>query len=348
MDIKTHVLTFLVLIMVCPVLQGQETANLPESMGDYAGTFSDLKGDYELVARVIGSGGNEYRIQILPEFDKRAPLYLDILAKEENGRISGETDTWSFTIMKGIFQGKMRDNTESREFVLKKIFRKSPTTGLKAPEDAIVLFDGSGFDEWMHPGRPGELPVYNIIGNTMEINPGMERINGKRQKNDLLTKHSFSSIRLHMEFCLPYQPSQRNQGRGNSGIFLQDFYEVQILDSYGSEGAWNDCGALYKLAPPKVNASYPPGQWQTYDISYESPVYDASGKKLSNGFITVVHNGVTIHNHTELTHPTANSQLQRKMDHALLSPAPLRIQDHSNPVKFRNIWLQESKINDPK
>ncbi|NOR34724.1 MAG: DUF1080 domain-containing protein, partial [Bacteroidales bacterium] len=131
------------------------------------------------------------------------------------------------------------------------------------------------------------------------------------------------------------------QGRGNSGLFLQDFYEVQILDSYGFDGIWNDCGALYKMAPPKVNACYPPGQWQTYDITYKSPVFDPSGKKLSNAFITVILNGVTIHNNTELVHPTANSQSQRKKDVVPSTPAPIKIQDHSNLVKFRNIWLTE-------
>ena len=339
------ILTLLFLITIQSIVLAQKVEPVPEFMGDWAGSFTDQTGDYDLVARVIGLGEKEYRIQILPEFDKRAPLFLDVVAEEENGRLKFNTDEWSGTIVNGVFNGIRTEQREPREYSLVKILRESPTAGLLPSKDAVILFDGSGFDEWMHPNRSGEEPAYVIIDKAMQIHSGEKRINGKRQKNDLVTKRSFSSIQMHFEFFIPYQPSNRSQGRGNSGLFLQDFYEVQILDSYGSDGLWNDCGALYKMSPPKVNACYPPGQWQTYDITYESPVYNASGKKISNAFITVIHNGVIIHHHTELVHPTANSQAQRKKDFAPAAPAPLKIQDHSNPVKFRNIWVRELNKN---
>ncbi len=332
----------LALFTTVPALS-QADPEISAFMGDWKGGFDDRKGDADLVARVIGLGNMTYRIQLLPEYDKRAKAYLDLEATDNNGRLEFKTDEWEGTITTNEFSGIKKESQGIRTYRLKKLERTSPTLGAKPPSEAIVLFDGSDLKEWMHPRRPGEKVVWKIVNDAMEVTPGNERINGKRMKNDLVTKHHFKNVKLHLEFCLPYQPAKRSQGRGNSGVFLQDFYEIQILDSYGTEGLWNDCGALYKLAPPKVNASYPPGTWQTYDVIYYSPVFDERGKCTRNAFITVKHNGVLIHNNVELTHPTAHSMSARNSGKIPGSSAPIKLQDHGNPVKFRNIWVMELK-----
>lgn len=321
---------------------GNDAINIPPFVGDWKGTFIDEKNDPVLVARVFGLGEDDYGIQILQELDKRADLYLNTVCKALNDTLKFDNGEWNITITEDSFKGTRRTGQgNSVPFELKKVTRQSPTMGLSPPPNSIILFNGSDLAEWIHPGHAEENPVWELKDGVMIITPGFERVKGKRQKNDLITKLNFLDIELHLEFCVPYQPDKRGQGRGNSGIFLQDFYEVQILDSYGSEGLWNDCGALYKLSPPKVNASYPPGQWQTYDIIYQSPKYDKDGNITHNAVITVKHNGVLIQNNTELIHPTANSQAGRSSAKTPVNPAPIKLQDHGNPVKFRNIWVKE-------
>ncbi|MCF8379218.1 MAG: DUF1080 domain-containing protein [Bacteroidales bacterium] len=319
----------------------QTRSEIPPFMGDWQGMFDDQKGDADLVARVIGLGNSNYRIQILPEWDKRAVPYVDVEATEIDGRIKFKQGEWEVSISSNSFEGIKYEKQDERAFRLKHIQRKSPSLGLTPPDDAIVLFNGTDFNEWIHPDSPDEKIVWKIEDGAMEILPGMNKIDGKRSKNDLITKRQFTDLELHIEFCIPYQPEKREQGRSNSGVFLQNFYEIQILDSYGLDGMWNDCGALYKMSPPKVNMCFPPGEWQTYDIVYYSPVFDNSGTRIKNAIITVNHNGVLIHNRTELVQPTAHNQSARKTDKAPFDPAPIMLQDHSNPVKFRNIWIRE-------
>ena len=149
------------------------------------------------------------------------------------------------------------------------------------------------------------------------------------------TKESFGDLTVHLEFRTPYMPNARGQGRGNSGVYIQGRYEVQILDSFGLEGADNECGGIYKQRAPLLNMCFPPLTWQTYDIDFTAPRFDDSGKKTANARITVRQNGIVIHKDVELTDKTGGGAAEGP------DARPLKLQDHGNPVYFRNIWVVE-------
>jgi mono/diheme cytochrome c family protein len=199
---------------------------------------------------------------------------------------------------------------------LKKVDRKSPTLGAKPPANAITLFDGTqkSLDEHWKPGTKLSADGLLIPAAT--------------------TKESFNDFSIHLEFRLPYMPKARGQGRANSGMYLHGRYEVQILDSFGLEGKNNECGGLYSLRDPDLNMSLPPLVWQTYDADFTAPRFDDSGKRTSNARMTVRLNGVAVHQDVELSKLTPGNLLQ---DDA--SPGPIFLQDHGNPVRFRNIWI---------
>ncbi len=197
---------------------------------------------------------------------------------------------------------------------LKKTRRKSPTLGKKPPEGAIVLFDGTTGDAW----DPG----------TME---------GKLLKEGQTSKQKFADHTLHVEFRVPYAPEARGQGRGNSGLYLQGRYEVQILDSFGLEGKDNECGGVYSIKNPDANLCFPPLTWQTYDVEFTAARYDSSGQVVKNPKLTVRHNGVVIHQDVELPKATTAAPLKPGPE-----PGPVYLQDHGNPVRFRNVWAVAS------
>jgi hypothetical protein len=149
------------------------------------------------------------------------------------------------------------------------------------------------------------------------------------------SKDMFQSCQLHIEFLLPFMPAARGQGRANSGIYLQGRYEVQMLDSFGLAGENNECGGLYEIKPPDVNMCFPPLSWQTYDIDYTAARYEGE-KKVKNATITVRHNGVVIQKDVELPRATRAAPVAEGP-----SSGPIYLQDHGNPVRYRNIWLVE-------
>lgn len=198
-----------------------------------------------------------------------------------------------------------------------------------APSDAIILFDGSNLDQW----RAGDKgPAKWIIKNgAMEPTP-----NG----GYLYSAQSFGDCQLHLEWASPEKVSGTSQGRGNSGVFLQGLFEVQILDSFDNETyADGQAGAIYGQFPPLVNVSRKPGEWQSYDIVFRRPHYSSAGELQQPARITVLHNGVLIQDHVEPVGPTSWIQFHN------YSPTPeklpLTLQDHGNPVRFRNIWIRE-------
>jgi hypothetical protein len=140
-------------------------------------------------------------------------------------------------------------------------------------------------------------------------------------------------MKLHLEFRIPFQPTARGQSRGNSGVYLQRRYEIQILDSFGLEPKNNDCAAVYEATPPDVNMSYPPLSWQTYDIEFTAARYDSTGKKTANAVVTVYHNGVKVHDRREIKGPTGHGIKEED------NPKQLNLQNHGNPVHFRNVWV---------
>jgi hypothetical protein len=203
-----------------------------------------------------------------------------------------------------------------------------PEDAGKAPSDAIVLFDGTDLSAWS--GRDGEA-AWIVDGGAVTVLPG---------SGEMFTKRPFGDVQLHIEWRTPAEVSGEGQGRGNSGVYLMGLYEVQVLDSYNNRTYANgQAGAIYKQHIPLVNASRPPGVWQTYDIVFRAPRFDADGRLSAPAFITVLHNGVLIQNHAELAGPTRYIGMPLYRAHA--EKLPLMLQDHGNPVSYRNIWIRE-------
>lgn len=168
---------------------------------------------------------------------------------------------------------------------------------------------------------------WKLVDGAMEIKPGT---------GSIITKKKFTDFKLHLEFRTPFMPEARGQGRANSGVYLQGRYEIQILDSYGLAGRDNECGGIYKVAEPRVNMCAPPMQWQTYDFTFHAPRFDDSGDKRSDACVTTFHNGVKIHDRVKIPNPTGGA-----VDDNVTEPGGIYLQDHGNPVQFRNIWLVE-------
>ena len=200
----------------------------------------------------------------------------------------------------------------------------------KPPSDAVVLFDGKDLSQWV--SMDGSPTKWITRDGYMECVKGSGYIR---------TLQNFGDCQLHVEWATPVPGEGKGQGRGNSGVFLGlTRYELQVLDSYENVTyADGGAGSIYGQYPPLVNACRPPGEWQTYDILYTAPRFDAAGKLLSPARLTVFHNGVLIQNNVELTGPTG------WIDRVPYSPhpekQPLSLQDHGNPVRFRNIWVRE-------
>lgn len=204
----------------------------------------------------------------------------------------------------------------------------------KAPKGAIVLFDGSEKSLINWSATNGEPSKWALVDGALESVRGAGYIR---------TKYEYGSCRLHIEFATPSKPEGGGQGRGNSGVFLMEQYEVQVLDSYqNTTYPDGQCGALYGRKKPLVNASRPPGEWQTFDITFTRPTFDEAGKVKRKARFTVVHNGILIHDDVELSGgtgwagPHAASEYAKHAD-----KGPISLQDHGNPVRFRNIWIKE-------
>lgn len=232
--------------------------------------------------------------------------------KTENGETKFGGDNLSAIVKDGKIT--VRDNNNNVVGELKKTNRTSPTLGEKPPAGAVVLFDGNNVDQW----EPGKLAEDMLMGV------------GTR------TKPKFGSFKLHLEFRTPFMPNATGQARGNSGMYLHDQYECQILDSFGLDGLDNECGGLYSVSKPKVNMCFPPLAWQTYDVDFTAPKIDDQGKVLEPAKATIKHNGVIIHENASLKVTPGGGQTDQK-------PGPLYLQDHGDPVRFRNIWIVEKK-----
>jgi hypothetical protein len=200
---------------------------------------------------------------------------------------------------------------------LKRLERTSATLGQKPPAGAVVLFDGKNVDAWQGATLSDEgLLVPRAT-----------------------SKQKFQSCTLHLEFQTPFMPLARGQARGNSGCYLQGRYEVQILDSFGLEGKNNECGGIYEISDPKLNMCFPPLSWQTYDIDFTAAKFDSGGNKVGSATITVRHNGVVVQDNTEIPRTTRGALVAMEGP----EPGPIYLQDHGNPVRYRNIWIVEKK-----
>lgn len=205
----------------------------------------------------------------------------------------------------------------------------SPFVGLLPPvldDDTQILMEGEvqSMDGWhQRDGAPSQWMVVRERG-TAQVHHG-----------DAVSTATAGDFRLHLEFRLPLMADAKGQARANSGVYLHGRYEVQVLDSYGLEPGMGDCGAIYSIAPPRVNACLPPEEWQTYDIVFRAPRFDAKGAMTKPAYVTVVHNGIVIHNNVELPHTTPGG-----LDEQMVPRGPLLLQDHGNAVEYRNIWIR--------
>jgi hypothetical protein len=466
-------------------------------MGDYAGNLSAGDGKTTtLCAQVIALGGGAYQANLIPAFMQPWPPLAVLQGKLEGDTVNFEGTMSGAAVSASIKDRKMNGKTSGGGFFMQYVVRESPTLGMKAPEGAIVLFDGSNCDSWLHPaanpfiynlaaalgtgddrvgylktwiyapratpillvtgsddglkiflngtavfganeGRAAEpgsdktpaqlnegwnqlllkvtqgngdweavaqvtqpdggkitglthspaqdaasavplessegyITEWQVSGPYVESGKNMEQLfdtqfppetgagewkpmpkpdfcpqpckwrlldNGAMEVGGggIMTRQRFAAHKIHIEFRLPFMPEARGQARANSGVFAQGRYEVQVLDSYGLEGKDNECGGIYKNAAPKLNMCFPPLQWQTYDITFVPAQFDAQARMTRKAVITVLHNGVPIHQDLE-TGTTPGG-----VDYKLLEPGPLYIQDHGNPVWYRNIWVQDIK-----
>ena len=201
----------------------------------------------------------------------------------------------------------------------------TPAENNGAPSDAVVLFDGKDFSAWQGADK------WKIENGTMVAGKG-----------DIRTKESFGDCQLHIEWSAPTPATGSGQGRGNSGIFFMDNYELQVLDSFDNKTYFDgQAGAIYKQTPPQVNATRAPGTWNIYDVIWTSPRFNDDGSLKSPAYITALHNGILILNHFELKgdNPFHRPPQYKKQADKL----PIRLQDHGNPMRFRNIWIRETK-----
>jgi hypothetical protein len=193
-----------------------------------------------------------------------------------------------------------------------------------APSDAIVLFGGDNLDAWQN-------------GDKWIVENGV----ATSARGAITSKQKFGDCQLHVEFATPEVVKGNGQGRGNSGIYLMSRYELQVLDSYDNPTYFDgQCGAIYKEQPPIVNASRKPGEWQTFDIVFNAPRFNDDGSVAKPAYVTVLHNGVLVQNHFELLGITSYVEPPKYVKHE--EQAPLQIQFHGNPVRFRNIWIREN------
>jgi len=286
--------------------------------GEYLGWLYDQAGvgrSYGL--QVVAGGDGKFDAVLLPgglpatgwNRVDRIPLKGNVA---DNGLLTLSGDDYQ-VIVSHNKATVLASNNGHRLGELNKVNRRSPTLGLQPPPGAYVVFNGTNTDEF---------------SNKPKLSPGGNLLAGA------LTKATVGDFRMHLEFCTPYMPYARGQARGNSGVYIQQRYELQILDSFGLEGIENECGALYRQQRPELNMALPPLTWQTYDIYFTAARFAGDGKtKISNARITVLHNGVPVHLHREI--PTKTGAGKPEGAEAF----PINLQDHGNPVLFRNIWM---------
>lgn len=297
-------------------------------MGNYEGRWDDsVDVDPEAAAQIIPLGNDQYEIIVKAKHDMRCPPKFQATTKLSGGGLKWKEDGWSLEWAGGNISGTHDD----AKLQMKKVELASPAMGAQPtdPAKAVILFDGKNLDAWQHDkGKPAGWTI--LPDGAFMVKPGT---------GEIISKQKFKSVKLHAEFRLPYMPKERGQARGNSGLFFQDVYEVQVLDSFGLEGYTDECGGLYKLSAPRVNACRPPLQWQTYDVEYHAPKFDAAGKLTAYGRLTAYQNGKLIQNNEELLWITGWKEKDR-MGPVPQEPGSIRLQDHGNYVQYRNIWLE--------
>lgn len=258
-------------------------------------------GDFDAVCYIGGLPGDGW--------NREDPMFKGTATRLENGGVVLKDPEGN--IVSKLVDGVITSETPTGTGAQKRIVRVSPTMGAEPPEGATVI-----------------------------VGKGVNRTDGQMNTEDQLwsgatTTDQFEGpYTLHLEFLLPYMPKHRGQARSNSGVYIHDCYELQVLDSFGLEGMDNECGGIYKVQVPKVNMCLPPLQWQTYDIDFTPPEFDDEGNRTKQAVLTVKHNGVVIHDNLALE-KTPGRQAEGP------GPRPIHLQQHGNKVQYRNVWLKE-------
>jgi len=312
-----YILTLAMALTTAPVIAAGGKAVTSEKdagadfqlQGEYAGKADGQKMGIQVVALGKGKFNAVVFFGGLPgDGWKRGDRSVPLKGETKDGKtdFQGEKGQWG-KITGRIFHAHIGNVSVNAE----KVNRQSPTLGMKAPQGATILFDGSSVDAW----QAGKLAEdrYLAVGTR--------------------TKQKFRNFVLHLEFRTPYMEEARGQGRGNSGMYLLDQYECQILDSFGLDGKDNECGGIYKASKPIVNMCLPPLSWQTYDVEFTAAEFDGD-KKVSKAVVSIRHNGVLIHENLALPGSTPGGGQRDES-----KPGALFLQNHGNPVHFRNIWI---------
>lgn len=286
-------------------IQGEFTASLDDKRWGVQ-IWAMGKGEFEVIGYQGGLPGDGWDLD-------RAAVTRSVGRRDDTtGKVVFESPDKQLRAEVTADLAEVFDGQGTRIFELIRAHRTSPTEDAPPPAGATVLFDGKGINRF-----PGSRVTED--GLLME---------------GVTSEEKFQDFTAHIEFRLPFMPDARGQARGNSGIYLQHRYEVQMLDSFGLEGKDNECGGLYKISAPRENLCFPPLTWQTYDIDFTAAKFDAKGQKTAPARITVKHNGIVIQDNVELPGPTGGAKLP---DDA--SPGPIHLQNHGNPVRYRNIWV---------
>jgi hypothetical protein len=288
--------------------------------GEYEGTLT-FKGKEEKVGvQVIANGQGEFTVKALrgglpgAGWDQKGVETFTAKRGDNGATVSSKGQDTTGTIADGKLELKHHDGT----LTAKRVERKSKTLGQKPPSGAVVLFGGPDDVKKWDGGKITELSDGKFLGV------------GET------SKEKFGAFKAHIEFRLPWMPNSTGQGRGNSGVYLQNRYEVQVLDSFGLKGENNECGGIYTQYKPSVNMCLPPMQWQTYDFEF-TPAQFENGKKTKNARATIYHNGVKIHDNVEFPKECPGGQKESA------EPGPFQLQNHGDPVVYRNIWVLETK-----
>ncbi len=298
--------------------------------GEYLGNARNSCGKCQATGlQVVALGQSEFQAVLFSGGLPGGGWWSGMERREFKGRRDGDVlrligDSQRIEIQKSqaTIQAVHQPPTPASEQVITlgeliRVERRSQTLGLQPPTGATVLFDGTNTEHWKN-GRITEDGLLMI---------GTE------------TKHPFRDFHMHVEFHLPYMPDTRGQGRANSGVYIQSRYEVQVLDSFGLKGEFNECASLYRFKAPDTNLCFPPLVWQTYDIEFQSPAFDEQNQKICSGTISVFHNGVLVQNRVTLANKTGGGAAEGALG------LPTKLQDHGNPVRFRNIWLIDRSSN---
>ncbi|MEL7500106.1 MAG: DUF1080 domain-containing protein [Planctomycetota bacterium] len=310
----------------CCFLPLQENESDYKIQGEYSGVI-EVVAEQKIGLQVIALGKGKFSAKLFRDglpgdgWNQKDSLTIDEREINDGVLVFTNDVGANIAIKDGVATVSKDDEVVGS---LQRVVRESPTLGEQAPEGAVVLFgDGKDKESMMQFAKLWKTKK-NESGNISDEGWLMQGVTSKQ---------TFGDHKIHIEFQLPFQPGKRGQARGNSGLYLQGRYEVQMLDSFGLTGEQNECGGIYSIRKPDFNMCFPPLQWQTYDIEFYQAKYDGD-RVVKSAMMTVKHNGVVVHDKVEL--PKTTTAAPKKMDSA---PGPVYLQDHGNPVRYRNIWV---------